>query len=71
MHPNTFQHLRIAVKAAELRYITHNQQSKALHDEALSVLPGGNTRTILHTDPFPLYMKSGEGYQVTSEDGEM
>ncbi|CAG9939195.1 unnamed protein product [Clonostachys rosea f. rosea IK726] len=53
------------------KYIERNQVSKALHEEALTSLPGGNTRTVLHTDPFPLCIKSGKGYQVTSEDGRV
>jgi glutamate-1-semialdehyde aminotransferase len=40
----------------------------ALYQQSVESLPGGNTRTILHTSPFPLYMKSGSGYQLTSED---
>ncbi|EED16607.1 aminotransferase class III, putative [Talaromyces stipitatus ATCC 10500] len=62
-------HLLAALDAAKSRYIELNARSKSLHEEAVNVLPGGNTRTILHTDPFPIYMKSGRAYQVTSEEG--
>ncbi len=34
-------------------------------------MPGGNTRTQLYTSPSSIYMKSGRGYQVMSEDGHM
>lgn len=54
---------------AKARYIARNAKSKALHEEAVKSFPGGNTRTVLHTDPFPICMKSGKGYQLTSEDG--
>lgn len=69
MQLDIMKELQIAVDAAKARYIASNVRSKALHEEAINVLPGGNTRTILHTDPFPIYMKHGKSYQVTSEDG--
>ena len=58
-----------ALVAAQARFAERNPRSRALHDKAVKRLPGGNTRTILHTAPFPLSMKSGEGYHVTDEDG--
>ena len=61
--------VQVAVDAAIARFEAHNTRSKALHISALESLPGGNTRTLLHTPPFPVFMKSGKGYQVTSEDG--
>lgn len=67
MSSDTFQG---AVAAATERYVSRNQKSKALHEEAVKIFPGGNTRTVLHTNPFPLCMKSGKGYQVFSEDGD-
>lgn len=60
----------MALEQARAKYIQQNPKSKALHVKALDSLPGGNTRAVLHADPFPLYMKSGHGYQVTSEDGK-
>lgn len=59
------------VEAAKHRYIHNNKASQALYEEAVQSLPGGNTRTIIHADPFPICMKSGHGYQVTSEDGKV
>lgn len=61
--------LRAKLDEATARYIERNPRSKALHDEANKTMPGGNTRAVLHTGPFPMAMKSGKGYQVTSEDG--
>ncbi|KAI6785952.1 aspartate aminotransferase family protein [Emericellopsis cladophorae] len=58
------------VEAAKQRYALANPTSMALHEEATQSLPGGNTRTVLHADPFPIYMKSGKNHQVTSEDGK-
>lgn len=57
------------LKDAETRFTARNPTSLKLHEEAVQSLPGGNTRSLLHTAPFPVYMKSGKDYQVTSEDG--
>jgi glutamate-1-semialdehyde 2,1-aminomutase len=59
-----------ALKAAEGRFVERNAISLKLHEEAVKSLPGGNTRSLLHTPPFPVFLKSGNGYQVTSEDGQ-
>ncbi|TQV95732.1 glutamate-1-semialdehyde 2,1-aminomutase [Cordyceps javanica] len=62
--------LQAALDAANDNFIARNPKSKALHEEALKTFPGGNTRTVLHTSPFPICMKSGKGFQVVSEDGD-
>ena len=44
----------------------------ASHDAFVSSckhLPGGNTRTVLHANPFPLTFASGNGCKLTSLDG--
>lgn len=46
-----------------------NPRSREAHQRAASVLPGGNTRTVLHFRPFPLTMKSGNGSDVWDIDG--
>ncbi|KAH7022637.1 pyridoxal phosphate-dependent transferase [Ilyonectria destructans] len=63
------QLLQAKLDAATARYAERNPRSKALHDEAVKSMPGGNTRTVLHVGPFPVVMKSGKGFQITSEDG--
>jgi glutamate-1-semialdehyde 2,1-aminomutase len=63
------QRIQTELDAATARYITRNSRSKALHDEAVKSMPGGNTRTVLHASPFPVVIKSGRGHQLTSEDG--
>jgi glutamate-1-semialdehyde 2,1-aminomutase len=62
--------LQEALQAAKTRYVDKNQRSQELHQLAAQSLPGGNTRTTLFTTPFPMFMKSGKGYQVISEDGQ-
>jgi glutamate-1-semialdehyde 2,1-aminomutase len=58
-----------ALAAVQERFVQQNPTSLKLHEEAVKSLPGGNTRSLLHTAPFPICLKSGKGYQVTDEDG--
>jgi glutamate-1-semialdehyde 2,1-aminomutase len=58
-----------ALEAAKERFAKRNPASLKLHEEANKALPGGNTRSVLHTAPFPVFLRNGRGYQVTSEDG--
>ncbi|KAM0343348.1 hypothetical protein ACHAPU_008669 [Fusarium lateritium] len=63
------QRIQTELDEATARYTTRNPRSKALHDEAVNSMPGGNTRTVLYASPFPVVIKSGKGHQLTSEDG--
>ena len=63
------QHLGSALTEAEQRYVAANPISAALSSKARAALPGGNTRTTLHYDPFPLVMRGGAGSRVTDVDG--
>ncbi|KAH7405979.1 pyridoxal phosphate-dependent transferase [Phaeosphaeria sp. MPI-PUGE-AT-0046c] len=58
-----------ALHAAQVRFAERNSRSLELHKEASKSLPGGNTRSVLHTSPFPIFLRSGRGNHVTSEDG--
>ena len=53
--------LDAALAAAREAYVASSPKSLARHVEAAAVMPGGNTRTVLHYDPFPLGMARGEG----------
>ena len=44
-------------------------KSRALHDRAVAVMPGGTTRTTTYFDPYPLYIERGEGCRVWDADG--
>jgi glutamate-1-semialdehyde 2,1-aminomutase len=61
--------LKYAIEDARERYATANPLSDAAEENALQYLPGGNTRSVLHFEPFPLTMVSGEGAEVTDLDG--
>lgn len=44
--------------------------SARLHEHARQVMPGGNTRTTVHLDPYPAYANRGHGAIVTDAEGE-
>lgn len=46
--------LSAALSTAGSRYTLANARSLAAHNEACHDLPGGNTRTTLHSSPFPI-----------------
>ena len=50
-------------------FVARNPASHAAHLRACAVLPGGNTRSVLHYDPFPLAMVRGEGCRLWDADG--
>lgn len=61
--------LDAALAQARERYAEANPGSRAARDRAAASLPGGNTRSVLHFDPFPLYMLRGEGADLWDADG--
>jgi glutamate-1-semialdehyde 2,1-aminomutase len=61
--------LRDALASAKERYAARNPSSRAQWQSASRAMPGGNTRTILHFDPFPLCMVRGEGCHLFDADG--
>lgn len=58
-----------ALDEARTRYREANRLSMEQHRRAAQVLPGGNTRTVLYSDPFPITLASAKGCYVTSLDG--
>lgn len=61
--------LKLAIVDARKRYAAANPLSDAAEKDALQYLPGGNTRSVLHFEPFPLTMVSGDGAELTDLDG--
>lgn len=51
------------------RYIAANPKSKLAIEQAGQWLPGGNTRSVLHYDPFPVVIVEGQGSRVRDLDG--
>ncbi|MBS0558603.1 MAG: aminotransferase class III-fold pyridoxal phosphate-dependent enzyme [Proteobacteria bacterium] len=69
--PATLRNAAIDAVLAEAReaYVTRNPKSLARAVEATAVMPGGNTRTVLYYDPFPLGFVRGEGCRLWDLDG--
>jgi glutamate-1-semialdehyde 2,1-aminomutase len=61
--------VEIAVDEAQERYAAANPRSSLHFRRARASLPGGNTRTALHFDPFPLAVARSEGAFITDLDG--
>jgi glutamate-1-semialdehyde 2,1-aminomutase len=58
-----------AVHALRTLYVEANPRSAEWHEFARRSMPGGNTRTTLHYDPFPLVFDRAEGAHLHSLDG--
>ncbi len=58
-----------AVAAARAAYAAKRPRSAELHDKALEVLGGGNTRTVIAYGPFPTAMTRGEECRLWDMDG--
>jgi glutamate-1-semialdehyde 2,1-aminomutase len=58
-----------ALNEAKEAYVTSAPASLARYVEATTVMPGGNTRTVLHYAPFPLAMARAEGCRMWDVDG--
>ncbi len=49
-------------------YTGKTTRSRALHEEALAVMPGGNSRTTTFFDPYPFYIQRGQGAHIWDAD---
>ena len=50
-------------------YQAKTPRSRQLFEEALRVMPGGNSRTTTFFDPYPFYITRGEGARIWDADG--
>src|SRR6202158_3198275 len=50
-------------------YKAKTPRSRQLFEEALRVMPGGNSRTTTFFDPYPFYITRGEGARIWDADG--
>ncbi len=57
------------VVEARRRYVDARPVSAAWAQRAADVLPGGNTRSVLHFDPFPFRVATAEGRYLVDVDG--
>ncbi len=58
-----------ALAEAKAAYAAAHPGSRAVHERAVAHLPGGNTRTGIFADPFPVAWARGEGARLRDEDG--
>ena len=61
--------LEAAYAEAEESFRARNPNSAAANQRAAEVMPGGNTRTVLHYAPYPLAFAKGEGAHLIDADG--
>jgi glutamate-1-semialdehyde 2,1-aminomutase len=59
----------VALAEARAAYADRNPLSAAAYARAEAVMPGGNTRSVLFYEPFPLAMVRGEGCFLWDADG--
>lgn len=55
--------------AAVANFKAKRPRTEAQHTRAAAVMPGGNTRTVLFTAPFPIRAERAEGATITDIDG--
>ena len=55
--------------AIEEEYRRRTARSRALHERAARVLPGGSTRAATYFPPYPVYMDRGAGCRLVDVDG--
>ncbi|MCJ1480776.1 hypothetical protein MMC06_000931 [Schaereria dolodes] len=67
--PGPTNPLESSLATAQARYTLRNPLSLDAHNDSCQHLPGGNTRTVLHSTPFPLTFTSGTDCSLTTLDG--
>jgi glutamate-1-semialdehyde 2,1-aminomutase len=65
----TTESLKSALADARARYVAANPRSRSADRRAEQFMPGGNTRSVLHYEPYPLTMVRGEGAELVDLDG--
>lgn len=63
------QTIDAALTEAKQSFAAKRPKTRALHERAAHVMPGGNTRTVLFTAPFPIRVEKAAGAALTDIDG--
>ncbi len=58
-----------ALGEAIAKFVAKRPKTAALHERAKAVMPGGNTRTVLYSAPFPIRAERAEGATIWDVDG--
>lgn len=61
--------IETALSEAVGNYVAKRPKTAALQQRAAAVMPGGNTRTVLFTAPFPIRAERAEGASIWDIDG--
>ena len=61
--------LESALQRATEEFVAANPESKRRYEVACATMPGGNTRTVLYYDPYPLTIAKGRGITLWDVDG--
>jgi glutamate-1-semialdehyde 2,1-aminomutase len=67
--PSNLRALESRLETLKAQFIERNPLSKEAAERARLSLPGGTTRSVLHSEPFPVAIKSARGAVLTSIDG--
>ena len=59
----------MSLEREQAEYSSKTRRSRALHEEAVAVMPGGNSRTTTFFDPYPFYIERAQGAHVWDADG--
>jgi len=58
-----------ALDGAMANFVAKRPKTAAMHERAKAVMPGGNTRTVLFSQPFPIRIEKAEGSRLHDIDG--
>ena len=61
--------LEAALEKARTNFIQRNPRSQAAFESGVSCMPGANTRTVIHAEPFPLTFSGGRAAILNTVDG--
>ncbi|MFC6989017.1 aspartate aminotransferase family protein [Haloplanus sp. GCM10025708] len=64
------QRKSISLAELERRYRDRNDESERLFEQARTVLPGGDTRSVTYTQPYPTFIDEASGCRMTTVDGD-
>jgi glutamate-1-semialdehyde 2,1-aminomutase len=64
-----FASLDEALDQAIAQFVAKRPKTAAMHERASAVMPGGNTRTVLFSKPFPIRIEKAEDCRLTDIDG--
>jgi glutamate-1-semialdehyde 2,1-aminomutase len=68
-HDDQGSELADKLRSLVTEFVNSNPKSQQAFERARKALPGGNTRSVLYSDPLPLVIRSGRDCYVTSVDG--